>query len=293
MDLPNVVVLIAIDQKIALASLALRYKELAIHYGADPKSIARQYLGKVIHVPITLDNPAPEAVENYLRQKLWATDDVSGNATEIRREDESEASDSSKPVKTTEDQPSPGVPKNLKMPTEPAPAKSSDSKDMEAQNMIESIGLSQGQKDAFIKWANKLGLANPRHIKRLDNAYNLIRMRYPDEDEAGEPYCRLVMLMWLEYSRELLLDTYTAFRSYVSSEMTGEPVDRVKPLREKLDNCNKQVGLYWDEVKAVWQDNTDNKSPEDIRVAIRAAYLQVHIFVLPAIEKNNFKSRIS
>ena len=28
MDLPNVVVLIAIDQKIALASLALRYKEL-------------------------------------------------------------------------------------------------------------------------------------------------------------------------------------------------------------------------------------------------------------------------
>ena len=118
-------------------------------------------------------------------------------------------------------------------------------------------------------------------------------MRYPDEDEAGEPYCRLVMLMWLEYSRELLLDTYTAFRSYVSSEMTGEPVDRVKPLREKLDNCNKQVGLYWDEVKAVWQDNTDNKSPEDIRVAIRAAYLQVHIFVLPAIEKNNFKSRIS
>ena len=308
MDLPNVVVLIAIDPKIALASLALRYKELAIHYGADPKSIARQYLGKVIHVPITLDNPPPKAVENYLQQKLWDADGVSETAIEASPEDESVAPDSEPPDKTTTEvqasmasstnndlqkKSEPSLETPAKPLTESSSIESSVSEEiLQAQPERYSIGLNQGQKAAFIKWANKLGLANPRHIKRLDNAYNLIRMHYPDEDEAGEPYYRLLMLMWIEYSRELQLDTYAAFRNYVRSEMEGEPSERVKALREELDNCNKQVGLFWDEAKAVWEDNAGEKSLETIREAISSAYFQVRTFVLPAIEKDQISKNI-
>ena len=111
-------------------------------------------------------------------------------------------------------------------------------------------------------------------------------MRYPDEDESGEPYYRLVMLMWIEYSRGLKLDTYAAFRNYVRSEMAVESDDTVKPLRDKLDNCNQQVGSFWDAVKAVWKDNTGETSPKKNREDMNNAYRQARTFVLPAIEKD-------
>lgn len=287
LDLPNVIVLIAIDQKVALASLALRYDKLAIHYGTDPKLIARQYLGKVIHVPITLENPSPEAVKKYLEQNLWAGDAPSAPADKVepKGKDASVVSGGEQPSKTTADDPAkktePKQTETQEPSPKPAPEKPAED-DKPEQPVIESVGLSQGQKDDFIDWANKFGLANPRHIKRLDNAYNLIRKRYPDEDQSDTPNYRLVMLLWIEYCRELPLDTRSVLSNYRRAEMAEKPEDALKSLRDQLDTLDQkagsQIGPFWDKVKAIWADK-----PME---AMKAHYHQMRTFVLPAIEPN-------
>ena len=269
MHLPNVTVLIAIDQKIALASLALRYKEFAVHCGADPQLIAREYLGKVVHVSITLENPPPEAVVNYLSNKLWTRDDPD----ETKEKAGSETPTGSRtPITTLND--SAQTPSS--MPT------------------ITSPGLSKTQKKAFIHWANQFGLANPRQIKRLDNAYNLIRMCYGDKDgdkdHANKPNDRLAMLMWIEYCRELPSDSYTVIRTCVRAEIAGEPEAVVKPLRAAVDACNPQVGKFWDAVKAVWKNNADDPLTDAARKTIRDTYHRTRAFVLPAIEREKLKN---
>ncbi|ADZ91626.1 KAP family P-loop NTPase fold protein [Marinomonas mediterranea] len=71
LDLDNVIVVIAVDQRIALAALALHYKELATqHHNEDPKLIARDYLAKIIHLPIVLTEPDDASVTHYL-EYLW------------------------------------------------------------------------------------------------------------------------------------------------------------------------------------------------------------------------------
>lgn len=311
MDLPNVAVLIAIDQKIALASLALRYRELAVHYGADPKLIARQYLGKVIHVSITLENPAPKAVEYYLRNRLWAADNPPDPPKPTEPTDPSkplEPTDPSKPVDEDKKDKKPKPPEGNssdKVADDPKEQKEQPrDKDEEAKTLgsikapdgkgepppppiaiVKTPGLSEDQKNAFIHWANKFELANPRHIKRLDNAYNLIRMRYGDKDQAGKPDYRLVLLMWVEYCRELPLDTYAALKNYVRQEIAGEPEATVKELREAVDKYNRQVSAFWDDVKAVWKDQPDDPLSEENREDIEANYHRVRTFVLPAIER--------
>ena len=300
MDLPNVAVLIAIDQKIALASLALRYQELAEHYGADPKLIARQYLGKVIHVSITLENPSPKSVENYLRNRLWAADNPSNSPKppESVEKDKKEkkpetpkGNSSSKITDKSEEQKNQSL-DNSKEANTSGPIKSPDDKGTPPPfaEIVETPGLSEAQKRAFIEWANKFELANPRHIKRLDNAYNLIRMRYGDRNDNTEPadeqdYRRLALLMWIEYCRELPLDTYTALKNYVRQEIAGGPEAVVRELREAVDRCNPQVGPFWDDVKAVWKDRPDDPLSEANREDIKANYHRTRTFVLPAIER--------
>ncbi|WP_111607035.1 P-loop NTPase fold protein, partial [Marinomonas arctica] len=71
LDLDNVIVVIAVDQRIALAALALNYKELATqHHIEDPRLIARDYLAKIIHLPIVLTEPDEASVASYLAN-LW------------------------------------------------------------------------------------------------------------------------------------------------------------------------------------------------------------------------------
>jgi hypothetical protein len=73
--------------------------------------------------------------------------------------------------------------------------------DKSAQKPVEITGLSQEQKALFLHSVKLLGLSNPRQLKRLDNCYSLLRLRYPDED-IQKKYYRLRMLIWLEYLHE-------------------------------------------------------------------------------------------
>ena len=66
MGIKQVVVIIAIDQRIVLALLALHYKDLAVHHDhQDPSIIARDYLGKVIQLLVQLHMADEETVTAF------------------------------------------------------------------------------------------------------------------------------------------------------------------------------------------------------------------------------------
>jgi GTPase SAR1 family protein len=71
MELDNVVVIVAIDQRVALASLAKHYEPLEKHHLLDAHDIARDYLAKVIHIPIVLEQPSENDIDHYLTNNLW------------------------------------------------------------------------------------------------------------------------------------------------------------------------------------------------------------------------------
>lgn len=236
LDIPNVIVIIAVDQHIALAALALHYKELAQHHKlGSARAIARDYLAKVIHLPIILSRPAPAEVENYLK-KIW-----SNGAPEIHAAEENQPTGllTLAPRTNTTQHPSPST----AIPPQQVPANSSDTTPevtpaVNSAGLIESSqsattqtdhtpqttpepiaeikpptklkGLTFGQKDAFIYWATYFGLTNPRQLKRLNNTYSLLLNAFPAWDkkstdvEFGEVedkifYPILVTLVTLEY----------------------------------------------------------------------------------------------
>ena len=149
LDIPQVTVIIAVDQRIALAALALHYEELAQHHElSNPQAIARDYLAKVIHTPITLTPADSKSINGYL-ESIWQETGSAGPET---------ISDQSQP------------------PTEPA-----DQPDG-------PMGLSDQQKRIFKRWVQHFGFTNPRQLKRLHNSYNLLRHYYGEEGRfsAGE-----------------------------------------------------------------------------------------------------------
>ena len=71
LDIPQVTVVVAIDQRIALAALALHYKPMVEHHQLkNAKAIARDYLGKMIQLPIVLNEPDIEEMKGYMSY-LW------------------------------------------------------------------------------------------------------------------------------------------------------------------------------------------------------------------------------
>ena len=211
MGIPQVTVIIAIDQHIALASLALHYKELAQHHAkGDPGNIARDYLGKVIQLPLQLDAADPETVTAFVDQVLL-------NGTEAEHQASEPGSDRAAPHDDTEE--IKNTAKNESQNPLTSPEKSSTDADTDdgenGQNqpqttselspaksqVIEKVEyqFSPAEKDAFRQRVQDFKFHNPRQLKRLYNSFNLLRHLY-GSDQADN---HMWVLFWLEYLNNL------------------------------------------------------------------------------------------
>ena len=72
MDIENVIILICIDHRIAFRAISKHYKDLVEQTvdGRDGSDIARDYLGKIIHLPINLPDASEEGVAKFIKDKL-------------------------------------------------------------------------------------------------------------------------------------------------------------------------------------------------------------------------------
>jgi hypothetical protein len=206
LDIKNVTVIIAVDQHIALAALALHYEEVAKHHKLkNPNAIARDYLAKVIHLPIILANPMGADIESYLK-RLWLAStskedheivekeqlDYVQQMVAVREKSESERAVASSSKGNSEMQ-------SVNEPSLPtaAGAEFINNDALPARDPKESVHsgvnqsdierpevatLSAAQRRAFIFWLNYFALTNPRQVKRLNNTYNLLLNCYNDVD---------------------------------------------------------------------------------------------------------------
>lgn len=189
LHIPHVTVVVAVDQRIALAALALHYKGIEpYHTLQDARAIARDYLAKVIQLPVVVSDGDNESLTEFLSD-IWLEE---GNSKQKwlahliedgERQEQTERRDletrSSKPYKQ-------GVDLDTKADVfsenELAKLILEDEPKSEPQ-VLE--GMSDHQKAALYYWATHFGLTNARQLKRLDNSYNLVRLVTDEEDKLA------------------------------------------------------------------------------------------------------------
>lgn len=136
MDVPRVVVVIAIDPRVAIGALAEQYKGLA-----DPsrtaEDVARDYLGKIIQVPIQLPAPDRNAVVEYVRSALFTKMQLGRDVSVEQKARRDRAK---------------GRPVNR-------------------EAMVET----REEVDRFAELALEFGFTNPRQLRRLRNSYQLLK----------------------------------------------------------------------------------------------------------------------
>ena len=314
MDLPNVVVIIAIDPRVALAALALHYEKLSEHHTADPVSIARDYLGKVVHVPIVLEEPPETDIHAYLDQHLWKDDEAvpeesarmprvradttaasdrpqpgAGSGTDSTTETGTETSTETNAASSEDNQPehsarAASLEANGAM--NPATAAESDPAAESLQRpAIRLTGLSPAQKQTFKHWISVFRFSNPRQIKRLNNAYALVRLRYTEDQPLVEgddhefqsgQFPRLVIMHWLEYVQELSTEDRCVLLACFEEGAVIDPVFGESANQEPLFKKERQRHIrLWQQVREAVPDDE----------LFLLAYRETRAFVLPAVER--------
>lgn len=204
LDIQNVMVVIAVDQRIALSALALHYKDFAqYHNSKDSRSIARDYLAKVIHLPITLYKPKGEDIKAYLNF-IWSQmvteehktilkkatpppigETVSDKTQPPENNSEQTLTDQAKTQPLMHDEKI--LPTEVQHTTKPATTKTTGPKESPTNEQAEPTiiaSLSEDHQRAFLYWVDYFELSNPRQVKRLNNSYNLLHSYYDYDSVA-------------------------------------------------------------------------------------------------------------
>ena len=292
MDIPQVVVIIAIDQRIALAALAKHYEKLEKHHQLDDaRSIARDYLGKMIQLPIVLQEPDIHASTGYMAhlwgdtessQHHWKNDVFAKVKTVQSVSSTDEYTDERADLITDVSLNGIDIPTKQEM---MAYVNQMDLGRLQEEKVI--IGLSRSQKAAFVYWADYLGLANPRQLKRLNNSYNLLRLVSKRQDvlltseEHYLPYGLLVSLLALEYVNS---EEEESIREICRDYLYGRNAGNQLEAKEKgiLDKAIAVINLKVTHEKEMAKNGDANN--ETFLLSRKQLLDFVALFVLPAIE---------
>lgn len=236
MYLEKTITIIAIDQRIALVSIADKYRAF-IDAKRTRQDVARDYLGKLIQLPIQISDPSRESIERYIRERLFEP-----------------APESEKPQKPG--QPIPELPKQIPelgtvlpdaqdpmdegssaiekpvlMPLQEQP---SDDATVE-QEMKENLEETEDEINHFVRYTKFFRLTNPRQIRRLRNSYRILKYL-----EKGSDSLKLMFMLFLlehlhsHYSRTTLSEEEVKFD-------TG--VFRDGPFNKKINAEVKALGI--------------------------------------------------
>ncbi len=205
MDLKNVFCIIAIDARIALEAVSSEYAKLTTS-SRRPDDIARDYLGKIIQLPIHLPDPndteVTDCINNVILKRSSSTktkqDQLGGKEEETggtnpvpvenQGDEEKQAppspkshTDSSGPAHSPESSPS------LEEPGVDAPSQPPTEIQMEENN---------DERESFLRYAKLFKFKNPRQLLRLRNSYRLLKALFKKKDAAPVMFS----LFLVEYS---------------------------------------------------------------------------------------------
>ena len=246
LDIPNVNVVIAMDQRVALPALACHYKAMSEFHQRDPLSIARDYLAKVIHLPIRLQKPDDLGVASYLA-RLWNDEGFYQRVAPVEQKADKEKSNDAEPIEQTDAEHEQDK-AETERPTLQEMMRDLDRIDVSAylkkpQNKDVDPSFEQGfndqQKLAFYQGLLKFNLRNPRQIKRLYNSYNLLWSIYAHQWKEDDWGIYLNALLVLEMINEhLRSDDDQNTRDSIRRSFFKTESNRVLPAIEEVDKTD-------------------------------------------------------
>lgn len=223
MGLPQVVVIIAVDHRMALAALSQHYSELA-EKGSNrtAQSIARDYLGKIFQLSIQLDGQSSN-VTKYINENLFPNieeyEKVSVETSKPKGKNDNALAEDLVSVKKPEKEPDKenqptneenghGDKKGIDDAEPTIVGSSTVTPPVKVPEMeVEAMKDTFVEKERFKSLASELNIHNPRQLKRLHNTYRLMkgiawhRRGHSSIDEGllGSWLKSMSMLFWLEH----------------------------------------------------------------------------------------------
>jgi hypothetical protein len=255
MDVPGVIVVVMIDPRVAMRAVADEYQPFA-QEGRDKFAIARDYLGKIIQLPIALRPVGGEKLEEFITRRLFpdvfeesgkvGTEAMQGGAggEASAWEKKPSGSEEKPPEPETErggSDTKPAGHEREQTESEPDTRKEepveAEATDLDA--LDEEMKDTARDRDDFVRWARLYQMSNPRRLLRLRNSCRFLK----GWNRAGgfdlDPRRMLALLFWLEYLNELPPELHRQCQAGLEKEWSPESeVD--EGTREIVDAARRQ-----------------------------------------------------
>lgn len=191
-DIPRVITLVAIDERMAFAAVEKHYDQFG-HAGQTPSHVAREYLGKILQASITLPVVDDEYVQRFVEDVLFPEvrkERIHRSFTEHSVEPQISSTHSSEPERTAKEQ---GL---------AASEQATTAKDVRAEQLaVTNLLALPEEMDLFRELAVDYDFRNPREMGRLYLSWRLLKALV----FGGRAYAfnevenRMRLLFWREY----------------------------------------------------------------------------------------------
>lgn len=252
MDVPQVVVVLGIDPRIAFQAMALQYKEIA-DARRSPEEIAREYLGKIIQVPIRLRRPSSDELEEFVAQRLFAgaAESHPGRAATVPIG--STVAGTGAPETVPSDARESGLPTDGDAPpigtvevaelVDPPPLPAAPPPPPEGPDLLaEVMRPDEGERIRFQELVDAYRFHNPRQLIRLFNSYNLLKLFAATRRGTGGQVPPREELMRLLFDEEFLHETPAPAQADLERALKGDRLAarRLAPeLAERVEAVRK------------------------------------------------------
>ncbi|MDX9973146.1 MAG: P-loop NTPase fold protein, partial [FCB group bacterium] len=191
MDIPNTIVVIAIDDRIAFNAVAEHYHRVS-DATRDGYAIARDYLGKIIQLCVKLEQSAD--MRSFIDKRLFASVKEPPPAPPVDK-----PQGVVEPLARTAIQaPAGSIESNTPEPSLPVSRPAPERSTAPPVPAFSIMPETTTDRDNFAAWAEAFQFGNPRQLVRLRNTYRLL-LQLNTPPERRDEGRLMALLFWLEY----------------------------------------------------------------------------------------------
>lgn len=266
MDLRGVIVVLLVDPRIAFSAVERHFKEKKLATDEEATTLARDYLGKIIQVPITLPEPTNEDVLQLVKDDLFRiryAKTSNGLVPEGARLDAGAEPDVA-PKGSEDGEPKAGASGGGSTTAEPGTPAGGGAAEALVHDPIEQI--------VFAALTAEQGFTNPRQLKRLHNSYRLLRAW---ASQPGSPVASILIDQHLYAQRLALMAALFALEGMTAEEgaLPAGP-ERNDAVKELLDFA-ATVAEKWNDkprppLEGEEEPDLDDRPYQNLAAALRA-----------------------
>jgi len=226
MAIPNVIVMIGIDHRIAFSAIRKHYRELADEGDArGPAEIARDYLGKIIQLPLRLRAASRDELRQYVFEGVF---DEKNLVDDSKHAEESESKgDVEGPLEVSVfDTPTLSDATTLQPKTDTATKSDGTGREVTEEEISEAIKDTKSERDEFYKLSGKFNFSNPRQLLRLHNSFRFLKGYGRGVGKRYNTLDMLKMLFWQEFLHNWPMDVRGRC---MAALIDGAQIERLEP----------------------------------------------------------------